>query len=100
MEEFNILLPETPFHEAGKVVDRLLWNYAAAEVATDDGGFVKFTVSIGIASMSADNQDLDATIQSADKALYKAKTTGRNRWCDEPPGNLEAKSGSVELSLV
>lgn len=37
------------------------------------------TVSIGISSFPEDAQNVDELIERADKALYRAKTTGRNR---------------------
>jgi len=37
------------------------------------------TVSIGVASSSERNTNPDAVVQAADKALYKAKASGRNR---------------------
>ena len=38
----------------------------------------QFTISIGVA-MRALSDDLDSLFQRADKALYEAKTSGRNR---------------------
>ena len=44
-----------------------------------DGRQVKSTVSIGVASFPHDGQNLDAIVARADRALYKAKQSGRNR---------------------
>jgi len=41
-------------------------------------GYVKFTVSAGVASFDK-AKDFDKVFNSADKALYKAKNSGRNR---------------------
>jgi diguanylate cyclase (GGDEF)-like protein len=40
---------------------------------------VRFTVSIGIASLSPEDASFDALLQRADKELYQAKQGGRNR---------------------
>lgn len=40
---------------------------------------MKFTVSIGIASLIPGDASFDAMLQRADKALYQAKEDGRNR---------------------
>ena len=39
------------------------------------------TVSIGVASLPMDTKDEDELIQKADKAMYNAKSKGRNRVC-------------------
>ena len=39
------------------------------------------TVSIGVASIPIDTKDDDELIQKADKAMYNAKTKGRNKVC-------------------
>jgi diguanylate cyclase (GGDEF)-like protein len=39
------------------------------------------TVSIGVASLPVDTKDEDELIQKADKAMYSAKSKGRNRVC-------------------
>ncbi|KRW59329.1 sensor domain-containing diguanylate cyclase [Pseudomonas sp. TTU2014-080ASC] len=44
-----------------------------------DGCTVQIGCSIGAAIWPADNQQLDATLELADKALYRAKKAGRNR---------------------
>lgn len=42
-------------------------------------GVLRFTVSIGIATLGEDLRDWDALLQAADAAMYEAKRTGRNR---------------------
>ncbi|MFA6358550.1 MAG: sensor domain-containing diguanylate cyclase [Candidatus Omnitrophota bacterium] len=39
------------------------------------------TVSIGVANMPNDTKDEDELVQKADKAMYQAKSEGRNRVC-------------------
>ena len=78
-EEFILLLSNTHIRAATKVAERLRSTISSLEIPTDnEGEFVKFTVSLGVAESSqADN--IDDIIKFADDALYKAKQNGRNR---------------------
>ena len=58
---------------------RLLEEVRAAEVVTDEGGTVRFTVSIGIAEVSDTDGTIDDVVKRADAALYEAKDQGRDR---------------------
>jgi diguanylate cyclase len=44
-----------------------------------EGQQVQFTVSLGIAQLSATISDHRGWIEKADQALYKSKESGRNR---------------------
>jgi len=48
---------------------------ARAKVSTE----LSVTASIGVATCNQENSSAEEVIQAADKALYRAKTTGRNR---------------------
>ncbi len=77
-EEIVILLPDTDILGARNVAERIRLSIEAyrESVAT---GVLRATVSIGIATSSADDASLDALIARADAAMYQAKTRGRNR---------------------
>jgi diguanylate cyclase (GGDEF)-like protein len=45
------------------------------------GLYLTTTVSIGIASLPEDAQEVVTLIGKADGALYEAKKTGKNKWC-------------------
>lgn len=45
---------------------------------------IRATVSVGVATAFDDDEDLDAVLLRADRALYAAKSTGRNRVCAAP----------------
>ena len=88
-EEFLLLLPELPLGSAGRVAERLRTRigehtFAAAFVppaspfdpAASPG--VPLTVSLGVAEFRT-GETLAELLARADRALYDAKTQGRNR---------------------
>jgi diguanylate cyclase (GGDEF)-like protein len=82
-EEFLCVLPSTSQSEAGQAAERIRSSVAAVTLTAPDSSTVHMTVSIGVACIEGyrDVIWLDKLIQSADHALYKAKTEGRNRVC-------------------
>lgn len=80
-EEFIALLPETDSEGAVKVAERLREGVEAMKVEHSGSKISEFiTVSLGVTTISPDGQPpLEACLESADKALYRAKEGGRNR---------------------
>lgn len=83
-EEFICFLPETTLAEALLVAERLRECVSATRVAAvnRDGGSedVGMTVSVGIATWpDCPAERLDDLVAAADRALYQAKSEGRNR---------------------
>ncbi|MEW6038795.1 MAG: GGDEF domain-containing protein [Pseudomonadota bacterium] len=77
-EEFCALLPATSRNEAIAIAERL--RIAAMEAHLSYGETpIPLTVSIGVACIDQPPFDLIAMKQHADRALYIAKHTGRNR---------------------
>lgn len=76
-EEFSIFLPHLGKAETMATADRLLAAARALQIDDGQGGILSITVSIGIA-ISATDSDEPLTIR-ADKALYQAKESGRDR---------------------
>jgi diguanylate cyclase (GGDEF)-like protein len=78
-EEFVILLPEISKSQARKVADKLRQKIEKASFENEESlPEGKITVSIGLAVYSEDSKEPQKLIQYADKALYTAKTRGRN----------------------
>ena len=75
-EEFAVILPETSSRAASEIAERL--RLAMGAVIAPDGQQV--TISIGSATVDP-IQGLDANllIRTADRALYRAKESGRDR---------------------
>lgn len=78
-EEFGIILPETGPEGALELGQRLLQQVRASRLPLQDGRELGFTVSMGVASLTAADADLDALFRRADAALYAAKRGGRDR---------------------
>ena len=77
-EEFSILLPDSDDYGAKVTAKRILKSIASLKVNYQDK-IINLTVSIGIAEMSTQSQDLAELMKLADEALYRAKHNGRNR---------------------
>ncbi|MDR9468347.1 GGDEF domain-containing protein [Marinospirillum sp.] len=76
-EEFLILLQDTRIRSAEKVLERLRQAIASREMGTEDLK-IEVTVSMGVAD-SSQFESVQDLVETADKALYKAKENGRNR---------------------
>lgn len=77
-EEFVALLPGTDLAGAEALADRAVKSIAS-RAAMVEGVAIPCSVSIGVATMSADVTDIGGLLQRADEALYAAKDGGRNR---------------------
>jgi diguanylate cyclase (GGDEF)-like protein len=76
-EEFVVLLSDTEAQEAVLVAERI--RVAIGEVVlTGARGAIRVTASIGVAAW-APGRDIATLITAADDALYRAKSSGRNR---------------------
>ena len=84
-EEFLVLLPGTPLAHAEVCAERLREAVAALQVLPQRGERV--TVSIGVAEFAPGDTPV-ALLERADRALYRAKTGGRNRFVSDAPPRL------------
>jgi two-component system chemotaxis response regulator CheY len=75
-EEFVVLLPATGASDSLVLAGRL-----RARVADHDWPLRPVTVSVGAATTGAEVASPEALVEAADRALYLAKRTGRNRVC-------------------
>ncbi len=89
-EEFALLLI-SPLDAAMLTAERIREQAGAIALLADDE-VVRFTTSIGVAEMS-DETELEQLIKRADEALYRAKTTGRNRIEHFSAAPLDAEFG-------
>ncbi len=73
-EEFLLLLPGVPLAQAQKIAERLRTRVASHDMEV--AGHI--TISLGVAHWGADATSIAAVLKEADKALYDAKSQGRN----------------------
>jgi diguanylate cyclase (GGDEF)-like protein len=79
-EEFCIILPSTSQKEALLVAERMRKTIEKERFPKEDGlPLGHLTISIGIATFPHAGKLAKGLINSADKALYRAKQQGRNR---------------------
>lgn len=84
-EEFAILLPFTKIDEAAMVADRLrqMVEKTPIEILNEKGELdfsLNKTISVGVYEYHQGDSPQNL-YENADKALYEAKTTGRNKVC-------------------
>lgn len=77
-EEFALLLHKTDLDQAAAAADRLREQIAAMRVRCD-GSTVDVTASCGVTALHADDAEVSEALKRADRALYRAKSAGRNR---------------------
>ncbi len=78
-EEFGLILPETGVKKAAAVAERIRQTVEQQAVSISDNTRVKFTISIGVSSLTDKAVGIDVLLKRADEALYSAKASGRNR---------------------
>ncbi len=78
-EEFVVLLPETSQADALQLAERIRSEVSQMQVAIDERQRIELTVSIGASFWSEEISDIEALMEQADSALYRAKHEGRNR---------------------
>jgi diguanylate cyclase (GGDEF)-like protein len=77
-EELAILLPQTPIDRAREVAERLRLTIEALRVPVE-GGTISVTASFGAACYPMSGGGRESLFLNADRALYVAKSEGRNR---------------------
>ena len=81
-EEFIVVLPRTDYRGAYRVAEKLRKKVEEMSLtAINNENPPKITCSLGISVYPLHGNNIDKLIQSADKALYRAKNSGRNRTC-------------------
>jgi len=81
-EEFAIILPATPVAAGMRVAEVLRKAVESKEVTNkvSNQTLGSISISVGVAELTP-GEDPAALLERADKALYEAKKTGRNRVC-------------------
>jgi diguanylate cyclase (GGDEF)-like protein len=78
-EEFVILLPDTDIAGA-KIIAQKIRQRVESQPLQINGTSINYTISIGVSQFNKDiDTVIDTVLDRADKALYKAKNSGRNQ---------------------
>lgn len=78
-EEFCVLLPKTTENEAFQITEQMRKRFADTPLLTDTGEMVSCTFSAGICTSDYIGLNYLTMLKQADKALYYAKQSGRNK---------------------
>ncbi|NBB97528.1 MAG: diguanylate cyclase [Alphaproteobacteria bacterium] len=78
-EEFTLLCHGTANDHALNIAETLRASVAGLRLTSSGQDVPGVTISCGIATFPQDGRNLDSLMRSADRALYKAKNSGRNR---------------------
>lgn len=97
-EEFVVLAPDTPLHEAERLAEKLCTRVAEAQLSSAR----PVTISVGVAEYQC-GEGFEHWLSRADRAMYRAKASGRNRVALDPYtafGNDGLQRTSSPLQLV
>jgi diguanylate cyclase (GGDEF)-like protein len=79
-EEFCILLPQTAMAEAGVIADRIRQRVSTTEFPHGKAQPLgQVTISVGVSTFSKNIDTPENIIAAADRALYQAKSMGKDR---------------------
>jgi len=78
-EEFTVVLLASTAEDAMNRAEDARQSIPKLEFSVRDGQLSGLTVSIGVAELPTHGSDWKSVIAAADKALYQAKSAGRNR---------------------
>jgi len=78
-EEFLILLPETNLEHAAIIAEKLRVKIMNHQLVIPPNKTLSITASFGVANYQKGVTDWKQIVKTADRALYQAKNTGRNR---------------------
>jgi len=79
-EEFVVLLPNTPLDGAVELAEKIRADIEKMSIKAADGSEIKLTLCVGVNSLIPGNgTSIDVFFANADKALYMAKDSGRNK---------------------
>jgi diguanylate cyclase (GGDEF)-like protein len=78
-DEFTILLVDTPHEVAMRIAERIRSRVEKHLFEAGREGSLRLTISIGVATCPNHGKTRELLLDAADKAMYRAKSEGRNR---------------------
>ena len=79
-DEFCLVLPDTDADEAARVSERIRDRLITQAFGVNGGSLFSVTATFGVAEWHP-QMEAREVMESADRALYRAKSSGRNRVC-------------------
>ncbi|MBA3240755.1 MAG: sensor domain-containing diguanylate cyclase [Acidobacteria bacterium] len=97
-EEFAVILPQAGMEGALLVAERLRARIETTEIP----GLGRITASFGVATFPLHATSRELLVTTADRALYQAKRTGRNRVCSplDLPDCVIEETAEIETEVV
>ncbi len=80
-DEFTILLVDTELDAALVIAERIRRTVAETLFEGGAGAPIRLSISIGVAAYPQHGRDRDGLLDLSDKAMYRAKSLGRNCVC-------------------
>ena len=80
-DEFTILLADTGVEVGMRIAERIRRTVADTLFEGGGGAPIRLTISIGVAGYPDHGSDRSQLLDAADKAMYRAKSRGRNCVC-------------------
>jgi len=80
-DEFTILLADTSLDDGLQISERIRRTVADTAFESGGGPPIRLTISIGVAAYPQHGRDRTALLDAADKAMYRAKSRGRDCVC-------------------
>ena len=82
-EEFIILFPETSIEGATNIATTIKESINKLNINIEKNKYINITISVGLSNVKIKDNllNLESSIANADKALYEAKRTGKNKVC-------------------
>jgi len=98
-DEFGVLIRAGDATEARRIIDLLLDAVRGYRFAWDERSY-SVTVSVGVAEVSAQSEDMARVFANADAACFAAKDAGRDRSRWVLHGDADIRQRHAEMSMV
>jgi diguanylate cyclase (GGDEF)-like protein len=92
-DELALILVETGTEGSTILAERLRERVRDTEVPLRDGGTMAVTISVGVATVPDSAEDLESLVDSADRALLRAKRSGKNQIRTAPASRRSVRGG-------
>ncbi len=92
-DELALILVETGSEGATILAERLRERVRDTEVPLREGGTMAVTISVGVATIPDSAEDLESLVDGADRALLRAKRSGKNQIRTAPASRRSVRGG-------